>query len=183
MIKYCWGTIASGKSLKLLSEYLNQKRKNPDKVALVKPSTDTRTTGVFTRFANVEMQPDLILKPEDGLPIMWEALKDKEFIFVDEAQWLSVDQVLCMRHMNVDKVRNFYVYGLRSDYKGAMWPATSTLMQYADTIEQIEIPCEICSAQKASFNIRNAECDTDVGFHYTGACFECFSKNRLEQQF
>ncbi len=80
MWTYYHGVVAGGKSLSLLAAYLDKKRKYPEETVLVKPGFDSRTDGIFTRFGSVEVQPDIILKPENKLNWLY-ALKKKKYFF------------------------------------------------------------------------------------------------------
>lgn len=79
-------------------------------------------------------------------------LSDCDCIIVDEAQFLTRDQVFHLADI-VDS-RNIPVicYGLRADFLGNLFEGSQTLMAIADTIEEIKTVC--WCGRKATFNAR-----------------------------
>ena len=177
MIKFYYGVVNSGKSLHLLSSYLTEKRKGEGEVKLIKPGFDTRTEGVYTRFGNVEMRPDLIVEennPENRLCWLNILSKGTTF-FIDELQFFSpkyVEDIL--KNKTVDQV--FNIYGLRNDFYGNMWESVALIMNFADEITEIKTHCELCKVKKASFNMKISDSleINDPGFHYIPVCRDCF---------
>jgi thymidine kinase len=73
-------------------------------------------------------------------------------VLVDEAQFLSKEQVAQLHQLA--QVHNVPVicYGLRSDFRGDPFPGSAYLMALADDIEEIK---NICSCgKKATMNVR-----------------------------
>lgn len=171
MIKYYWGTVGSGKSLRLLSSYLNDKRRHEDELTLVKPAFDTRTAGVYTRFGNVEVEADISLNKETKLTFI-HALTNKKIFYIDEAQFIPVEYLeLILKYRKPGMV--FHIYGLRNDFNRNLWPSTCWLLNYADEIIEVPTLCEKCN-EKASFNIKTSQTEEQVGFHYASVCWKCY---------
>ncbi|SFR81188.1 thymidine kinase [Sphingomonas jatrophae] len=73
-------------------------------------------------------------------------------VLVDEAQWLSSDQVrglaaVCDR-LNVPVL----TYGLRTDFQGELFPGSAALLALADKLVELKTVCH-CGA-KATMNLR-----------------------------
>ena len=73
-------------------------------------------------------------------------------LLVDEAQFLSVDQVRQLHR--VAHVRGLPVicYGLRSEFLGNPFPGAALLLTLADSIEEIKTIC--ACGRKATMNVR-----------------------------
>jgi thymidine kinase len=79
-----------------------------------------------------------------------------EWIFVDEAQFLTEEQVDQLSDV-VDYLGiNVMCYGLRTDFKSKLFPGSKRLFELADTIEEIKSTCE-CGNK----TIINARVDKD----------------------
>ncbi|MNS73235.1 Thymidine kinase [compost metagenome] len=74
-------------------------------------------------------------------------------ILVDEAQFLSKDQVLELC-MIVDKLNIPVIsYGLKNDFQNELFEGSKYLLLYADNVEEIRTICRCCS-QKATMVLR-----------------------------
>lgn len=79
-------------------------------------------------------------------------LKRYSCIIVDEAQFMTRDQVMKLVYI-VDELNIPVIcYGLRTDFKGELFEGSKALMEYADTIEEIKTIC-FCG-KKATMNAR-----------------------------
>jgi thymidine kinase len=118
---------------------------------LLKPSVDTRSDKVETRIG-LYADPDMIVAPGDNLINAYaHGNLDCDCILVDEAQFLDKDQIsqLCMI---ADRGTPVICYGLRSDFRGELFPASAALMALADDIEEIKTVC--WCGKKATMNAR-----------------------------
>ena len=170
-----WGTVSSGKSLKLLSNYLDKKRKFPEETVLLKPGFDSRTPGVYTRFGSVEIEADLILNEENRLAWL-KLLEKKSYFFIDEIQFVDIRTINHIIRFNREPDKHFFTYGLRNNFQGNMWEPIKLVFNHCDYIIEIETDCEICKTKKASWNknLRKDAQDDEVGFHYIPVCAKCF---------
>lgn len=174
MINLYFGTVGSGKSLHLISSYLNELRRRPEnEVALVKPLVDNRTSGIYTRFGNQEIEPTHVF---GSSRLEWlHLLEKKKYVFIDEIQFFPPEAL-----MDIYQARKpgneYHLYGLRNDFLGSMWPSMKCAFNLADTIHEVSTFCDMCKERKASFNKKVGTCKhaTDPGFHYIPVCWECF---------
>jgi thymidine kinase len=171
-----WGTVSSGKSLKLLSSYLDKKRKHPEETVLLKPGFDSRTSGVFTRFGSVEVTPDLILNEENRLAWL-KLLENKTYFFIDECQFLDERTINHLATYNLEDNKYFETYGLRNNFQGEMWESTKRIFNLCDSLVEIPTDCEICKKRKASWNknLKKDATEDEPGFHYIPVCAKCFN--------
>lgn len=73
-------------------------------------------------------------------------------VFVDEAQFLSAEQVLQLARA-VDYLGvPIICYGLRTDFRGALFPGSERLLALADEIRELKAICHC--GRKATMNLR-----------------------------
>ena len=147
------GTMNSGKSLDLLKVHHNYIEQNKN-VIIFKPKLDTRSTKVESRVgvsANCVILKkddcvlDLIIKNTDAL---------LDCILVDEAQFLSLDNVKQLAEMAWLNGVPVICYGLKNTYlDGELFEGSKALLYYADSIEELKTTCACCN-KKATMNLR-----------------------------
>jgi thymidine kinase len=114
---------------------------------LVKPSTDTRDgESVLKSRIGVQSQCELF-ENIDKLDI-----KRYNCVIVDEAQFLTKEEVMKLVHIVDDLNIPVICYGLRADFKGELFTGSKALFEMADTIEEIKTIC-FCG-KKATMNAR-----------------------------
>jgi len=103
-------------------------------------------------------------------------------LLIDEAQFLTVEQVRQLHrvaHVNGVPV---ICYGLRSDFRGDPFPGAATLLTLADSIEEIKTIC--ACGRKATMNVRldeagkritqGAQVAIEGEARYIQTCGRCF---------
>ena len=158
-----YATMNSGKSLQLMSIAHNMDERHIPTLT-IKPSIDTRDgeNKIYSRigisrdcrmFSQEDDLFDLINDENCGRILRNSYLK---WIFVDEAQFLTEEQVDQLSDV-VDYLGiNVMCYGLRTDFKSKLFPGSKRLFELADTIEEIKSTCE-CGRK----TIINARVDKD----------------------
>ena len=81
-----------------------------------------------------------------------DALKENACIIVDEAQFLSKEEVDYLVHVVDDLGVPVICYGLRADFKGELFPGSYELLVMADKLEEVKTIC--WCGKKAMFNAR-----------------------------
>jgi len=152
-----YGAMNSGKTANLLmvaDNYINQGRN----VIILKPDKDTRwslATEVKSRAIVTSQSAILVNENRNLLKFIAEQLMEKDIdaILVEEAQFLTAEQVrqlaIVVDTMNVPVL----CYGLRCSYlDGKLFEGSAALLYWADTIEEIKNVCQYCSS-KATKNL------------------------------
>lgn len=182
--------MCSGKSLHLLATAHNfQEHGIP--FLILKSKIDTRdgenvvhSRALGSKECITIDNEDNIFKIIDSYLQLTERMKSLKYILVDEAQFLTTEQVeelvAISDNMNIDVI----CYGLKTDFKTHLFPASKRLIELADKIEEIESIC-FCG-NKTMFNARmnsNKEIITDgeqieVGGDdkYVALCRNCYFK-------
>lgn len=73
-------------------------------------------------------------------------------VLVDEAQWLTVEQVWQLARVVDDLNVPVMCYGLRVDFKGELFPGSATLLALADEMREIRTICHC--GKKATMVVR-----------------------------
>ena len=73
-------------------------------------------------------------------------------VLVDEAQFLSTDQVDQLAHIADVVGIPVLAYGLRTDFQGALFPGSARLLAHADALVEIKSVCTC--GRKATMNLR-----------------------------
>lgn len=76
-------------------------------------------------------------------------------VLIDEAQFLSVEQVHQLHRWVHTTNTPVMCFGLRSDFRGAPFPGSAALLALADSLEEIKTICRC--GKKATMNIRTDE--------------------------
>ena len=157
MLHFYHGVMGSSKTAQLLMQRYNYMQLGL-KVALVKPAVDTRIS-VNTVYSRVGLQAeaDLVLEAGNSFreQVNWLAVQhahsDFQYVFVDEAQFLTPEQVQEMADMACQL--EIICYGLKTDFMGNFFPGSAALLRLAEEIR--EVPGSLCwCGKKATMNTR-----------------------------
>lgn len=145
---YRYGAMSSSKTANAIMVKYNYGEQGQNAL-LVKPAIDTRD-GVHTVRSRSGIEDTCLLFHEIDI----EAVKRKEYdcIIVDEAQFLSKEDVELLVKIVDDYNVPVICYGLRADFSGNFFPGSLWLMAWADTIEEVKTIC--WCGKKATCNAR-----------------------------
>lgn len=134
---FYYGSMNSGKSLNLLAFAAKLRNKNIPYIVL-KSSTDTRD-GEFISSRPLKDKLPCILW-ENGWWLPDSEIKDLKYILVDEAQFLTTEQVNYLASLvdAPDLDINIICYGLRTDFKTKLFEGSKRLFEIADELHEIE---------------------------------------------
>lgn len=156
---FFYGCMGSAKTLNLLTSAYQLQEKNIPFLCL-KPSIDTRSDKIESR---VGIDRECIIINSDcniyslitnyinaAKSVMIE--DELKWIFIDECQFLTKEQVDDLAKIVDDFDINVSCYGLRTDFKTEMFNGSKRLMEIADTITEIKSLCNC--GKKAIVNAR-----------------------------
>lgn len=151
---FYYGTMTSAKSLNLLVKAHKKKIEGKSFLAL-KSSIDSRDAGFIKSRAMPEgIKAINIENPTDILDAVRRrnSYAPIDHIYVDEANFLSPQQVEMLSYI-VDTMQiPVTCFGLLTDFRGKLFPGSQRLVEMADTIREISSECA-CGA-KATRNMR-----------------------------
>lgn len=112
-----------------------------------------------------------------------------EWILVDEAQFLSPDQVDQLAAVVDDFGINVICYGLRTDFRTKLFDGSKRLLEIADTIDEIKSTCTcgrktIVNARVNSLGEIITEGEVvEIGGNdkYMAVCRRCWRRKKIEQ--
>lgn len=196
-LKFFYGTMASAKTLRLLTTAYNFEEKGVQ-IMVLKPSIDTRDgegviksrVGLERACVMVDADVDLykaVKAYKNVLETQFETLK---WVLIDECQFLTEKQVDELSDVVDFLGVSVMCFGLRTDFRSRLFPASKRLFEIADDIEEIKSTCE-CGERKTSINARfdeNGEIIRDgsqieVGGNerYRAICRKCW-KDKLREK-
>lgn len=191
MLYFYYGVMGSSKTAQLLMQRYNYQQLGL-KVALVKPAVDTRA-GVKVVFSRVGLkaEAEIVVAPGHSIreQLMWLAARnahsDYQYVFIDEAQFLTEEQVEELAEMS--DALDIFCYGLKTDFRGQFFPGSAALLRLAEIIE--EVPGGLCwCGKKATMNTRvdpegrvvkegeQVLIDNQTEIRYLGLCYEHWRK-------
>lgn len=157
---FYYGPMGSSKTLRLLSTAYDFEEKGIQ-IMVLKPSLDTRDgkgiirsrVGLSRPCLTIDKDVDLykaIKSYSNALAAQFESLR---WVIIDECQFLTEEQVDQLSDVVDFLDINVMCYGLRTDFKSRLFPASKRLFELADDIEEVKSTCE-CGKNKTSINAR-----------------------------
>ncbi|WEK55513.1 MAG: thymidine kinase [Candidatus Cohnella colombiensis] len=155
---YKYGTMNSGKSIEIIKVSHNYEEQGKP-VLIFSPSIDTRS-GSDQVGSRVGMTRPAI--PVDEQSNIYESVKSiiaqSEFdriycVLIDEAQFLTKQQVLQLTQVVDELDIPVMAFGLKNDFQNHLFEGSYNLLIQADKIEEIKTICWYC-ARKATMVIR-----------------------------
>jgi thymidine kinase len=184
-----YGAMNSGKTTALLQVAHNYEEKGM-RVLLMKPAIDTKGDNLIVSRLGISRPVDILLTKEDTII---KYLPDTDIplgaIIVDEAQFLTPEQVNELYF--ITKALNIPIlcYGLRCDFQMKGFPGSTRLLEIADSLEELKTICSC--GKKATQNLRlvnnkpvfegeQISIDNQDEIKYDSVCGDCYLKLRGE---
>ena len=144
-----YGAMGSSKTANALMARFNYEERGQEAL-MVKPRLDARDGDHMVRSRIGLTHPCVYFHEMRAMGD--EALKKYACVIVDEAQFLTREEVLFLVHL-VDACNiPVMCYGLRTDFKGELFEGSYALLVMADKIEEVKTIC--WCGKKATFNAR-----------------------------
>lgn len=174
----------SGKTIDLIRTAYNYEE-NGFKVFVIKPAIDTKAGDKISCRIGLERKVDLLLHSSDSV---YEKLNSKlngiNCIFIDEAQFLSRNQVdelfIISKAMDIPVI----CYGLRTDFMMESFEGSKRLLEVCDSLEELQTLCSCGNI--ARYNARMVDGEyvssgdkvviDDGSVKYVPLCGDCFLK-------
>jgi thymidine kinase len=158
-----FGAMNSGKSTAMLQAAYNYEERGQH-VLIAKPSIDTKGDRQIVSRLGVTREVDFLITPQTKLRVEFTTravehrLRDPRGIsclLIDEAQFLTRDQVDdALRIAILDDVP-VLSYGIRTDFQTVAFPGSARLMEIAHSLEELKTICRC--GRKAIFNSRKID--------------------------
>ena len=188
-----YGTMGSAKTALLLTSAYNFEERGM-KYVCIKPIIDTREDrNVIKSRIGIERECQWIYHETDLYQLAQELFEENmaviDWFLIDDAQFLTPEQVDQLARIVDDFGSNVVCYGLRTDFKSNMFEGSRRLFEIADTIDEIKSTCT-CGRK----TIINARIDANGDFvedgaqveiggddRYIAVCRKCWRNKRIEQ--
>lgn len=187
-----YGTMGSAKTALLLTTAYNFEERGMQYICM-KPIIDNRDKdNVIKSRIGIERKCEWIYPDSDLYEmlagIFGEEHAVKDWILIDEAQFLSETQIDQLSKVVDDFGSNVICYGLRTDFQSRMFPGSKRLFEIADTIDEVKSTCSC--GRKTIINARidrhgNIVTDgnqVEIGGDdkYVALCRDCWRSRRLQ---
>ncbi|GAA4381927.1 thymidine kinase [Paeniglutamicibacter cryotolerans] len=161
-----YGAMNSGKSTGLLQAAFNYEERG-QRVVLAKPGIDTKGEADIVSRLGMTRGVDFLIPADASLRALFALqaagddpdallehvdIKPVACLLVDEAQFLTPEQVDDLFRIAVLDRVPVLAYGIRSDFQTHAFPGSRRLLEIAHTIEELKTICRC--GRKALFNTR-----------------------------
>lgn len=186
-----YGAMNSGKSTALLQAAYNYVERG-QRVLLAKPEVDSKGESSIVSRLGVERAVDFVIAPTDDLMQLFfterargvgEGASSVACLLIDEAQFLTPEQVDDALRIAVVQQVPVLAYGIRTDFRTRAFPGSRRLLEVAHSLEELKTICRC--GRKAVFNARRigrrfvfdgAQVAIDLAddVTYESLCAECY---------
>lgn len=190
-----YSAMNAGKTTQLLQVAHNYEERGMN-VLILKPSIDTKSNSSIESRLGIKREVDIIINRDTNMGYLiaayetYEEEKDISCILVDEAQFLTTEQVDDLLDIAAIGGIPVICYGLRTDFTGKGFEGSRRLLEVADDIEELKTICKC--GKKATFNLRRVngipitegnqvEIDNQDEIEYESMCYKCYSEATLKK--
>lgn len=183
-----YGAMNSGKTTLLLQVAHNYEERGM-KVVILKPGIDTKGDNKIVTRIGLTREVDHVVKSDEKIIDYLNSLpEDVVCILIDEAQFLTRDQVDELFMFTKLKNKPVICYGLRSDFKTMTFPGSLRLFEVCDSLEELITICRC--GKRAKFNGRIVDgkftssgdqvaIDGENHVEYESLCGKCYLEKVL----
>lgn len=187
-LEFYYGAMGCGKTRKLQGDYYS-KIEDGFEAIIIKPTIDKKAGSNILSRDGGSIKVDLLIDRDDNIYqtiAMYLLEHNLDFILVDEAQFLSKEQVDLLTEITDVLGINVYCYGLRTDFKGNLFEGSKRLFEVSDNIIGLSRQCS-CGENKI-YNMRlennipvfNGEVIAIDGIEatYKSVCRKCYKSEK-----
>jgi len=158
-----YGAMNSGKSTSLLQAAYNYEERGQS-VVLAKPRVDTKGDQTIVSRLGVTRAVDFTIDESDDIYTRFQAhraslltvrSRDVACLLVDEAQFLTPQQVDDLLRIAIRENIPVLAYGIRTDFQTVAFPGSRRLLEIAHSLEELKTICRC--GRKAVFNARSID--------------------------
>jgi thymidine kinase len=158
-----YGAMNSGKSTALLQAAYNYEERG-QQVLLAKPAIDSKGEASIVSRLGVTRPVDFTIAPQDDISALFmrersrviaETGTDVACLLVDEAQFLSEQQVDDLLRIAIEEDVPVLAYGIRTDFQTVAFPGSRRLLEISHSLEELKTICRC--GRKALFNARKVD--------------------------
>lgn len=153
-IYFYYASMNAGKSTTLLQADFNYRERGMHTMLWTAAHDDRSGHGRIASRLEIGADAHAYHPDTDLFAAVGEELKKRALhcILVDEAQFLTREQVLQLCRLADEVNLPVLCYGLRTDFLGALFPGSAALLALADALVELKAVCEC--GRKATMNLR-----------------------------
>ena len=154
---FYYSAMNAGKSTSLLQSAYNYKERGMRPYIMSAAIDNRYSVGKVTSRIGLEAEAYLFHKEDDLFKILSEENKKQGIncVLIDESQFLSRDQVKQLAIAVDDIDIPVLCYGIRTDFRGELFPGSQHLLAWADNLIELKTICHCGS--KATMVVRTDE--------------------------
>ena len=158
-----YGAMNSGKSTALLQAAYNYEERG-QQVLLAKPAIDSKGDAHIVSRLGVTRPADFTVGPDEPVTdafmrergrVVAATGSDVSCLLIDEAQFLSEEQVDDLLRIAIEEDVPVLAYGIRTDFQTVAFPGSRRLLEIAHSLEELKTICRC--GRKALFNARTVD--------------------------
>ena len=185
---FYYSSMNAGKSTTLLQADFNYRERGMETMLWTAALDSRYDEGIVTSRLGLKAEANMFAQGTD----IWDAIASKHAVrplacvLVDEAQFLSKQQVLDLARVTDEANIPVLCYGLRTDFAGELFPGSATLLGIADNLVELKAVCHC--GRKSTMNLRVDEngravidgAQTEIGGNdrYVAMCRKHFMEAR-----
>lgn len=187
-----YGTMGSAKTALLLTQAYNFEERGMQYMCFKPIIDDREKDNVIRSRIGIERKCEWIYPDTDIYELVKnlyeETLVLKDWILIDEAQFLTATQVDQLSRIVDDYGTNVVCYGLRTDFQSHVFEGSRRLFELADTIDEVKSTCSC--GRKTIINARidgqgnivtdGAQVEIGGDDKYVALCRSCWRNRRIE---
>ncbi len=149
---FYFAAMNAGKSTVLLQSSYNYRERGM-LTLLFTPAIDTRyRAGFITSRIGLSAEALIFSESDNLFEIVQTQMEKYACVFIDEAQFLSREQVFQLTEITDKLSIPVLAYGLRTDFQGELFDGSHYLLAWADELIEIKTICHC--GRKATMNLR-----------------------------
>ena len=183
---FYYSSMNAGKSASLLQSSYNYQERGLSTLLLCPALDDRYGENQITSRIGISAPATGFAKGVDLFELVTQKLSQNVFhcVMVDEAQFLSKEQVRQLIRLVDEEGIPVLTYGIRSDFKGEVFEGSKFLLAWSDVMKEIKTICHC--GKKATMNARvstegdmeTAGAQIEIGGNerYISLCRSCFNR-------
>jgi len=151
---FYYSSMNAGKSTALLQSSYNYRERGMNTLVLAPKLDDRYGAGKVTSRIGIETEATTFKREDDLLAVVEERNKHAQVhcVLVDEAQFLTKDQVFQLGEVTDTLNIPVLAYGLRTDFQGEPFEGSKYLLAWSDNLKELKAICDCGS--KATMVVR-----------------------------
>lgn len=140
---FYYSSMNAGKSTNLLQSSYNYRERGMNTVVFAPAFDDRYTSGKVTSRIGIETEATTFRTDTDLLEVVTAANDEQRVhcVLIDEAQFLTRDQVLQLSDLTDKMNIPVLAYGLRTDFQGEPFEGSKYLLAWSDNLKEIKAIC------------------------------------------